>query len=110
MSPLSAFKHSTVALALLSSVMPLYAQSADLPPGAMQDKVRTACTECHDSGIIRQQRLSSKAWAKEVDKMTKWGALVDPADRSAFIDYLSINFPVDKPVETADRVGQTKKK
>ena len=59
--------------------------------------------------IIRQQRLSSKAWAKEVDKMTKWGALVDPADRNAFIEYLSLNFPWINP-EPAERIGQARKK
>ena len=71
-------------------------QSPELPSGAMQQKVTTACTECHGSRIILQQRLSKGAWTKEVDKMTKWGALVDPADRDGFIDYLSSNFPPDK--------------
>src|SRR5678809_1628132 len=71
----------------------LLAQSPELPPGSVQAKVRTACTECHDSRIILQQRLSDKAWSREVDKMIKWGALVDSNDRNAFIDYLSINFP-----------------
>ena len=69
----------------------------DLPPAAIQAKVKTACLECHDSGIIVQQRLDKKAWTKEVDKMTKWGALVEKEDRDAFIDYLSTNFPADKP-------------
>ena len=69
----------------------------DLPAGPMQAKVKTACLECHDSGIIVQQRLDKKTWTKEVDKMTKWGALVDKQDRDAFIDYLSTNFPADKP-------------
>src|ERR1700761_8101723 len=49
----------------------------DLPPGAMQAKATTACTECHEARIILQQRLSKAAWGKEVDKMTKWGAVVD---------------------------------
>jgi hypothetical protein len=71
--------------------------TADLPPGAMQAKATTACTECHEARIIVQQRLSKAAWTKEVDKMTKWGALVDPADRDALIDYLSTNFSPDKP-------------
>src|SRR6266516_1925520 len=75
------------------------AQSADLPPGPIQSKVQTACTECHDAGIILQQRLSKKAWTKEVDKMIKWGAVVDPKDRDVFIDYLSLNFPPEKPAE-----------
>ena len=64
----------------------------------MQAKATTACLECHEARIILQQRLSKAAWTKEVDKMTKWGALVDPADRDALIDYLSANFNPDKPL------------
>lgn len=71
--------------------------TVDLPAGAMQAKATTACTECHEARIIVQQRLSKPAWTKEVDKMTKWGAVVDPADREALIDYLSANFSPDKP-------------
>jgi len=84
------------------------AQSADLPPGPIQSKVQTACMECHDARIIVQQRLSKKAWTKEVDKMIKWGAVVDPKDRDAFIDYLSLNFPPDKPLEPMPRVSAKK--
>src|SRR5579871_3355581 len=82
-----------VAAVLLSFVPHAHAQSAELPAGPMQAKVTTACTECHESRIILQQRLSKGAWTKEVDKMIKWGAVVDPTDRDSFIDYLSINFP-----------------
>jgi len=71
--------------------------TADLPAGTMQAKATTSCLECHEARIILQQRLSKAAWTKEVDKMTKWGALVDPADRDALIDYLSANFSPDKP-------------
>ena len=85
-------------------------QSADLPPGPVQVKVRTACMECHESRIILQQRLSRKAWTKEVDKMIKWGAVVDPADRDAFIDYLSLNFPPDKPTEPMPRAAAKDKR
>ena len=63
----------------------------------MQAKARGACTECHQSRIILQQRLSKAAWTKEVDKMIKWGALVDEKDHDALIDYLSTNFSPDKP-------------
>jgi hypothetical protein len=86
------------------------AQSPSLPAGAAQAKVTTACGECHESRIILQQRLSKPAWAKEVDKMIKWGALVDPADRDSFIDYLSANFPADKPAEPMARTAAEKKK
>ena len=47
--------------------------------------------------------MSKAAWTKEVEKMVKWGALVDVNNREALIDYLSSNFPVDKPPYAASR-------
>src|SRR5215469_12061897 len=69
----------------------------NLPAGTMQQKTTTACTECHEVRIILQQRLSKAAWTKEVDKMIKWGAVVDASDHDALVDYLSTNFGVDEP-------------
>jgi hypothetical protein len=85
------------------------AQSPVLPSGPVAPKVQTACAECHDTRMIIQQRLSKAAWTKEVDKMTKWGALVEPSDRDSFIDYLSANFPADKPPYVAPRSAHTKR-
>jgi mono/diheme cytochrome c family protein len=82
--------------------------TADLPAGPLQAKATTACLECHEARIILQQRLSKTAWTKEVDKMTKWGAVVDPADRDAIIDYLSSNFSPDKPAYDAQRTSPDK--
>lgn len=70
-----------------------------LPAGPVVEKVQTTCTECHDANIIIQQRLDKKQWTKEVDKMTKWGALVDAADRDGFIEYLSTHFGPDNTFE-----------
>src|ERR1700758_1962874 len=75
----------------------------DLPAGSMQQKATTACLECHEARIILQQRLGKAAWTKEVDKMVKWGAVVDPADRDALIDYFGSNFPPDKAPYIAAR-------
>jgi len=100
----------TIAAALLCSLPLLRAQSPTLPPGPMQQKVITGCTECHDASIIVQQRLSKSAWTKEVDKMTKWGAVVDSADLGGFIDYLSSNFPPDKPAENMPRTASGKRR
>jgi hypothetical protein len=69
-----------------------WAQSPDLPGGPLKQKARTACMECHDARIIVQQRLDRKAWTKEVDKMIRWGAVVDPKERTSFIDYFSTHF------------------
>lgn len=109
------YKHRILAATVLVAmcVPCLWAQSqstaADLPPGEMQAKARTACTECHEARIILQQRLSKAAWSKEVDKMTKWAAVVDPKDRDAVVDYLSTNFPPQKPVEAPPRVAKAGK-
>ena len=103
----SALKLGALAMISAACLLPLLrAESPDLPNGPMKEKVSTACTECHSPRMILQQRLSKAAWTKEVDKMTKWGALVDPKDRDGFIDYLSTNFPVDKAPEPASRVGK----
>ncbi len=92
--------------AVLGAAMVVSAQgsaSSELPDGAMKAKAQTACTECHEARIIVQQRLSKGAWTKEVDKMVKWGAVVDPSDHDALIDYLSSNFGVDRPAYEAGR-------
>jgi mono/diheme cytochrome c family protein len=104
-----------LALLGLAAALPFLAQAqkpapvtADLPAGAMQAKATTACLECHEARIILQQRLSKAAWTKEVDKMTKWGAVVDPSDRDALIDYLSANFSPDKPAYEPQRTSAGK--
>jgi|SRR5215467_3097624 len=101
-------KAFTVAVLALACAALLWAQpqSVDLPAGDAQGKAKVACLECHDAHIIVQQRLSKTAWGKEVDKMVKWGAVVDPKDRDALVDYLSNNFPPDKAVEPPERVGK----
>src|SRR5215468_1640557 len=76
---------------------------SELPDGPMQAKATTACTQCHEARIIVQQRLSKAAWTKEVDKMVKWGAVVEPQDHDALVDYLSNNFSVDKAPWVAGR-------
>jgi hypothetical protein len=84
--------------------------TAALPAGAMAQKATTACTECHEARIILQQRLSKAAWTKEVDKMMKWGAVVDANDRDPLINYLSSNFGVDKPPYVPPRTYSTSQK
>jgi hypothetical protein len=85
---------------------------SELPEGAMQAKAVTACTECHEARIVVQQRLGKAAWTKEVDKMIKWGAVVDAQDHDPLVDYLSTNFGTDKPEYIAEhsRTAATKKR
>jgi hypothetical protein len=74
-----------------------------LPAGPTKEKAEAACLTCHEARIIMQQRLSKPAWTKEVDKMIKWGAEVDPKDRDALIDYFSATFGPDQPAYAAPR-------
>jgi mono/diheme cytochrome c family protein len=123
MFPNDSRKFITAMALLIASALPFSVQAqkptvanvtAELPPGPMQAKASTTCLECHEARIILQQRLSKAAWGKEVDKMTRWGAVVDPADRDALIDYLSTNFSPDKPPyepqRTAGKSGSAKTK
>ena len=96
--------HLIAALVLVLATMTA-AQSPNeqLPPGPAKDKAEAACLTCHEARIMVQQRLTKAAWVKEVDKMTKWGAEVDPKDRDALIDYLSVNFGPDQAAYAAPR-------
>ena len=50
------------------------------------------CLICHEADLTRQQRLSRQGWAREVDKMVRWGAAVTDAEKDPLVDYLSKNF------------------
>lgn len=90
---------------LLCATLPARAQSpnAQFPPGDAKEKAESACLTCHEARIVVQQRLSKAAWIKELDKMTKWGAEVDPKDHDALVDYFSANFGPDTPVYAAPK-------
>jgi hypothetical protein len=51
--------------------------------------INARCTICHSSDLITQQQLDRSMWAKEVDKMIKWGAPVRAEERKFLLDYLS---------------------
>ena len=51
-----------------------------------------ACTTCHDTDIIEQQRLTRGRWVGSVDKMIRWGATVTPEEKDALVDHLASRF------------------
>ena len=104
---LAVFFIFAICLGLFAAEQP--SGAPELPPGAIQNKARTACGTCHDAHIIVQQRLSKAAWGKEVDKMIKWGAIINPSDRDALVEYFSTNFAPDKPAYVAQRSASTKR-
>jgi cytochrome c5 len=70
----------------------LIAQTQELPPGPGRDAVTTRCLSCHESDLIVQQRLTRAAWGRSVDKMVRWGAVVEADEREPMLDYLSAHF------------------
>jgi cytochrome c5 len=76
-------------LALAFAVAPA-AAPADPALVARGARVRdAACLVCHDDDIIEGQRLTPAGWGREVDKMVRWGAHLDPADRDALVAFLA---------------------
>lgn len=69
--------------------------SASPVPGARGSQIfADRCQGCHGTDIVEQQRLGSVAWAREVDKMIRWGALVDPADKDPLVTFLVASFGI----------------
>jgi hypothetical protein len=69
-------------------------RAAEVPPTetAIPEGHRTACSDCHDEHMMVQQHLTREQWDREINKMTGWGAPVQPQDREAILDYLAKRF------------------
>jgi mono/diheme cytochrome c family protein len=81
---------------------------SDLPPGQGVEIVRTKCLGCHETDLIRQQRLTRPGWQRELDKMIGWGAVVTEAERSLLLDYLATNWgwpPLDSAPRSVSQRG-----
>jgi hypothetical protein len=44
--------------------------------------------------LIAQQRLTRAGWVREVEKMIRWGAPVNEAEKSVLVDFLADRYPV----------------
>jgi hypothetical protein len=90
---------------LFASTAPA-ADPAGLEKGKAEEK--RSCAPCHSLRIVHSQRLSRGTWEKELDKMVRWGAVIQ--ERAALLDYLVANYGDDKPVpappRSADASGQ----
>ncbi len=64
----------------------------ELPAGSGKETVTARCLTCHEADLITQQRLSRAGWGRELDKMIRWGAVVEADEREPMLDYLSAHF------------------
>jgi DMSO/TMAO reductase YedYZ molybdopterin-dependent catalytic subunit len=62
------------------------------PEIAAPERYRSACFGCHDEHMMVQQHLTREQWDREINKMTGWGAPIQPQDREAILDYLVKRF------------------
>ncbi|MBI4475787.1 MAG: hypothetical protein HY654_01360 [Acidobacteria bacterium] len=63
-----------------------------LPPGRGADIIQSKCLTCHGTDLIQQQRLARAGWLRELEKMTRWGAVLTEEERNLTADYLATNF------------------
>jgi hypothetical protein len=66
-----------------------------LPGGAGKELAEGSCLPCHSADILVQQRLTEKQWTASVDKMIRWGAVVDEKRKAELIAYLAKHFGPD---------------
>lgn len=64
----------------------------DLPAGKGVELANAKCVTCHEADLIMAQRLSKQGWTREVEKMVRWGASVNDAEKAVLVDYFSANF------------------
>lgn len=66
-------------------------------PRAADPKVLVVngCLSCHLEDMLAQQRLTQAQWKKVVDKMVKWGALVEPSEVEPLAAYLANIYGLD---------------
>ncbi len=94
------------ALALAFSISAVTPQAQELPPGPGREAVTARCVTCHETDLITEQRLSRAGWGREIDKMIRWGAVVDPDEREPMLDYLAAQFtPKPMPAHLVATAG-----
>ena len=68
------------------------------------------CLACHGVDLIMQQRLSTAGWAREVEKMIRWGAPVAPEQKDVLVADLASRFrtrpAVQAPADARARAGE----
>jgi cytochrome c5 len=68
----------------------------DMPPGPAREIVVKRCLSCHEADLITQQRLSRAAWGRSLEKMVRWGAIVENDEREPMLDYLAAHFAAQR--------------
>ncbi|HEX2836300.1 MAG TPA: cytochrome c [Thermoanaerobaculia bacterium] len=81
-----------LALILAATLPTAGTQFQQLPDGKGKAEVEAACYTCHSADLLAQQRLNEKQWTATVEKMMRWGAVVEPAGKDVVVKYLARHF------------------
>ena len=63
------------------------------------------CLMCHGEDMTSRQRLSSKQWTAEVEKMVNWGAPLPLDRKQPLIDHLAELYPTSRPASPLERIS-----
>jgi mono/diheme cytochrome c family protein len=63
------------------------------------------CLMCHGEDMTARQRLTTKQWAAEVEKMVGWGAPLPPDRKQPLIDHLAETYPSTQPAPPVERIS-----
>ena len=62
------------------------------------------CLMCHGEDMTTRQRLTTKQWAAEVEKMVNWGSPLPPDRKQPLVDYLGETYPSTQPAPPLERI------
>jgi cytochrome c5 len=68
-----------------------------IPEGKGADVFQISCMSCHDDRPVAALKRDRTAWAREIEKMTNWGAYVPAERRDELIEYLMTAFSSQRP-------------
>jgi mono/diheme cytochrome c family protein len=84
-------------------------RSRGAPPDEEEAKARRVfaaralaenCAFCHGLDLVESQRLTSKQWQTEIEKMVGWGAPITDDQRSLLVEFLAAEYPINaRPIE-----------
>jgi mono/diheme cytochrome c family protein len=63
------------------------------------------CLMCHGEDMTTRQRLTTKQWTAEVEKMVGWGSPLPPDRKQPLIDYLGETYPSTQPAPPLERIA-----
>ena len=63
---------------------------------------------CHGEDMTTRQRLTTKQWTAEVEKMVTWGAPLPPEGKQPMIDFLAETYPLTRAATAPERISPSK--